>query len=95
MLALYKVFEKLVFQDNFPNIQCSMHRSSARKKISSNTTLSFYTCGSYDLRSSLTFSFFFTLILYQAGLQTIVKISSYVGRKSNIAANNTDSRLKF
>ena len=38
LLALNSVFEKLGFPDNFFNIECSMHSSSARKKISPNTT---------------------------------------------------------
>jgi len=38
VLALNLVFENLGFPDNFSNIECSIHSSSARKKISPNTT---------------------------------------------------------
>ena len=68
VLALNTVFDKLGFQDNFSIIECSMHSSSAPKKISSNKTimLAFYTfeSQSQDLQSSETY--FFTFI-YNTG----------------------------
>ena len=41
MFALNTLLEKLGLKDIFSELECSMHSSSARKKISSNTTIIF------------------------------------------------------